>query len=106
MIRFTRCDLERLARRRSYPRLPSGIHEDQVAVGGALADPVGEGAAEQVDGVPGDGGQGLTAVGRKLPTRRSTITAGRFSASVVERFVLFGEDLGRDDRSCMDSPAR
>jgi hypothetical protein len=25
---------------------------------------------------------------------------------VVERFVLFGEDLGRDDRSCMDLPAR
>jgi hypothetical protein len=25
---------------------------------------------------------------------------------VVERFVLFGEDLGRDDRYCMDSPAR
>ncbi|WP_198145469.1 hypothetical protein [Frankia sp. EAN1pec] len=42
--------------------------------------------------------------GRRSPSsRRIRRLTHRF---VVDRLVLFGEDLGRDDRSCMGSPAR
>jgi hypothetical protein len=61
--------------------------------------------SKPLDGAVQDAGGGLVVVDLGVGDARRRIPrlTHRF---VVDRLVLFGEDLGRDDRSCIGSPAR